>query len=314
MRAGLVLFLLTAFGTSVPLTAVAQTREVKGDKATLVSNADETIEKEIKATSEKMVTAFNSGKPEEIVGLFLPSGELIDEAGTVHRGTTEIRELLIQFFQKFPGAKVSVETDSVRSVGPVVIQEGTKVTTKDGVSSNVQFTAVLTKTEKGWQLASLRHFPEVLQPTANEQLQVLEWLIGDWVNEGADARVKIAYRWSEDGNFLLGEFHVFDGSNLVSKSSQRIAWDPVYSKPRSWLFDSDGGFSEATWTALEDGRWVLRSSAVLPNATTGSATLTLTPADATRFTFSGTSRLIGNVLEDDFELIVVKKAPTAGGK
>ncbi len=314
MRAGLVLLLLTVIGTSVPVAAVAQTTEAKADKPGQVSDASEIVKKEIEAISQQMVTAFNSAKPEEIASLFLPAGELIDEGGTVHRGPTEIRELLVQFFQKFPGAKVSVETDSVRSVGPVVIQEGSKITTKYGITSNVQFTAVLTKTDKGWQIASLRDFPEELQPTANEQLQVLQWLVGDWVNEGADARVKISYRWSEDGNFLLGEFQVFDGSNLVSKSSQRIAWDPILGTPRSWLFDSDGGFSEATWIALEDGRWVLRSSAVLPNATTGSATLTLTPADATRFTFAGTSRLIGNVLEEDFELIVVKKAPTAGGK
>ncbi len=256
--------------------------QVSAAKAPATTTSDEEIEKEVRALTDVLVTAFNEGKSDAIAGLFLPAGELIDDAGTVHQGPAEVKTLLDQFFQTFSGAKVQIEIESIRSVGPVVIQEGVRSTTRGEVTSRIQFTCVLAKTNQGWRIASLRDFPEATLPTPGEQLQSLEWLVGEWVNEGADARVRISYQWSEDKNFLLGEFQIFDEGKVVGKSSQRIGWDPVLGKPRSWLFDSDGGFSEAVWTMLEDGRWILRSSAVLPDGMTASATLTITPSDTGR--------------------------------
>ena len=45
-------------------------------------------------------------------------------------------------------------------------------------------------------------------PTPHELLQPLAWLVGDWVSEGGDSVVRISYRWSDDGNFLLGDYKV----------------------------------------------------------------------------------------------------------
>lgn len=276
------------------------------------SAADDRRDGEIRQLSESLARAFNGGKSADVAAFFLTAGELIDESGNVYQGPVEIRELLDQFFQKFPGAAVAIETESIRFVGPVAIQEGFRTTTVGDVTSRVQFTCVLSKTGEGWSIVSLRDFPEATVPTAGEQLQSLSWLIGEWVNEGADARVRIQYQWSEDRNFLLGEFHVIENDKVVSKSTQRIGWDPLLGKPRSWLFDSDGGFSEAVWTSLADGQWILRSTAVLPEGTTGSATLTIQPDGVSRFVYSGSSRLVGDALEDDFKLTIVRKPPTAG--
>ncbi len=43
------------------------------------------------------------------------------------------------------------------------------------------------------------------------------------------------------------------------KSSQRLGWDPVQQKIRSWTFDADGGFSEGYWTPTENG-WIVKST------------------------------------------------------
>jgi hypothetical protein len=53
---------------------------------------------------------------------------------------------------------------------------------------------------------------------------------------------------------------------------------------------------------------------VLPDGTTGSANVTITPAGETRFVYAGSSRLIGENLEDDFELTIVRQPPAANGK
>lgn len=279
-----------------------------------VGTENKEVKAEIHAASQLMSESFSAGNSEKVVAMFLANGELIDEHGTVYQGRSEIQSLLQQFFQKFPGARVQVEIDSIREVGPVVIEEGKRFTTIEDAESQVQYTRVWAKAEQGWRVVSVRDYPEEVLPTPGELLQPLDWLVGDWLNEGADAKVKINYRWSEDSNYILGEFQVLEAGQVVAKSSQRIAWDPLLGKVRSWLFDSDGGFSESVWTLLEDGRWLLRSSAIQPDGSTGSATVTVTQMSEDRFTFAGSSRLVGDILEDDFDLNVVRQPPAANSK
>ena len=267
---------------------------------------------EINAASEKIAAAFNGGKADEIAAMFLAKGELIDEEGTVYQGPAEVKDLLTAFFEKFPGTQMKDEIESIRLVGPVAIQEGTRITTtKDGSAARIRYISVLAKTDQGWRFASVRDFPDESMPAPGELLQPLEWLVGDWINEGADARVKINYRWSEDKNFILGDISVTKNDQTVMKSSQRIGWDPLLGKARSWLFDSDGGFADATWTQVGD-TWVVRSSAVMPDGQTGSANLTISPGENGRFVMKGTNRIVGDSLEDDYEITVVKQPPVAG--
>lgn len=267
---------------------------------------------QIKAHAEALVKAFDAGKVDELVGMFLPKGELIDEEGVVYQGQAEIKNLLTKFFAKFPGAKLTLSIESIRLVGPVAIEEGTRyTTTKEGQNrAQVRYIAVRTKTASGWQIASLRDFADDPLPTASERLAPLAWLIGDWVNEGTDAVVKISYRWSEDKNFILGDYLITRGGQVAMKSTQRIGWDPLSGKVRSWLFDSDGGFGEGNWTQVEN-TWVIKSSAVLPDGLTGSATITVTPSDKDHYTLKGTERIVGDARDDDFEFKVARQAPAA---
>lgn len=276
-----------------------------------VQNSD--VEESVRQFSAELLKAFNSGELDQVVAMFTENGELIDEQGTVHSGRAEIKMLLEGFFERFPGSTMAVESESVRQAGSVIIDDGVRVITDaNGVSSILRYTAVLVKTEVGWKIASLRDFPEESVPTSGELLEPLSWLIGEWVNEGSDGKVQISYRWSDDKNFILGDFVFFRDGQESGKSSQRIAWDPLLAKPRSWLFDSDGGFAEATWTEIESG-WVIKSSAVMPDGQTGSATLQMSPESDSRFVLSGRDRVVGNELEEDYEIVVVKR-PQVGSK
>ncbi len=266
----------------------------------------------VRKAAEQLTTAFNAGKTDDVVAMFLPQGELIDEEGTVYQGSKEIKALLEAFFARFPGAKLSVNIESIRLLGPIAIEEGTRtITTKDGATkSQFRFLAVRIKTDGGWKLASMRDFADDPDPTAHDRLQEVAWLVGDWVNEGADGKVAITYRWSEDKNFLLGEFEFNPGDGPARKSSQRIGWDPAAGKLRSWLFDSDGGFAEGVWTIVEDGV-VIKSASVNPDGTTASATVSIVPVDKNRFTMAGTERIVGSDREPDFEITVVRRPPSA---
>jgi len=264
----------------------------------------------IRAADEQLVKAFNAGKVDELAAMFLPQAELIDDDGNEYRGQAAIKELLTKYFAKFPGAKLSLSVDSIRVMGPVAIEDGTRImATKDDTGrAVVRYTAVLAKSGNNWQIASLRESPDDSDLTAHDLLQPLAWLVGEWVNEGNDAAVKITYRWSEDKNFMLGDFHVTRGGSVVMQSTQRIGWDPLAGKVRSWMFDSDGGFGEGQWTLVDDS-WVIKSTAVLPDGQTGSATVTVTPQGKDRYTLKGTDRIAGDQRDDDFQYVVTRKPP-----
>ncbi len=276
----------------------------------LIAQETDKREAAIRQFSAAFVEAMNQGKFEEVANMFLEAGELIDENGVVYSGREEIKSLLNDFHAKFPTAMMSIDSESIRFVGNLAVDDGTRIVTgDDGATSLIRYTAVLVESDGGWKIASVRDFPDEIPPTPNEMLQDLSWLIGDWINEGSDGRVKMSYQWSEDRNFILGELVFTSEGQTVSKSSQRIAWDPLRGKPRSWIFDSDGGFSEAVWTPTEDG-WLLNSSATMPDGVVGSAVLKIAIQDENRFKLSATHRIIGNLVEEDIEFQVVRRPNT----
>jgi len=282
-------------------------------QSTFVLAQEDTAQAAVRQRAEQLVTAFNAGKSDEVAAFFMPRGELIDEAGTVYQGTQEIKGLLNAFFKEFPGAKLALNVESVRLVGPVAIDEGTRtLTTADGeVRSQFRYIAVWTNAEKDWKLASIRDFSDDPIPTPHDNLEPLAWLVGDWINEGADGKVVISYRWSDDGNYLLGEFEVQPLEGQRRKSSQRIGWDPTTGSIRSWLFDADGGFAQGTWTIVDDGI-VAKSDSINPDGTTSSATLTISTEDDDHYTIAGSERIVAGAREPDFELTVTRRPPQAG--
>jgi uncharacterized protein (TIGR02246 family) len=277
---------------------------------------DDAVEKEIRTAGEQFVKAFDEGKAADLAAMFMPRGELIDDEGNVTQGTDQLSALFTQFFEKFPGAKLALDIESVRPLGSnLAMEEGTRWITigkdDDSVQAQLGYTAVRVRTQDGrWLIASIREFAADPPPTPHDQLQPLAWIIGEWINEGSDAAVKITYRWSEDTNFILGDYEITVAGKPAMKSSQRIGWDPLAGKVRSWLFDGDGGFSEGHWTEVEDG-WVIKSTSVNPDGSTGNATLTVTPDGNDKFTMKGTERIVGFFREPDFDLTIVRKPPTA---
>jgi hypothetical protein len=241
---------------------------------------------------------------------FHPQAEFSDEEGVTYQGRPAIQELFTKFFAKFPGVKVTLEVESIHVTGPVAVEEGVRTTiTKDEkAGARVLYSALRTKVGNDWLIVSLGDTTDESGLTPHDLLEPLAFLVGDWVNEGSDAVVKISYRWSEDQNFLLGDFHVTRGGEVVMHSSQRIGWDPLAGKVRSWLFDSDGGYGEGHWTNVDES-WVIKSTAVLPDGQTGSATVTMTSQGKDRYVLKGTDRFAGDERADDFEYVISRQPP-----
>ena len=271
------------------------------------------LEAAIAGESEATVKAFNAGDSAALGGLFLETGELVDEAGTVHTGKAAITELFTGFFGRFPKATLEMVVESARPVGDTLaVEEGLRrITTADGADAQVRYVAVRSKQGDRWPIASYREFADDPLPTPGQMLQGAGWIVGDWVDESPEGRTAISFRWSDDGNYLIGDYTMSAAGAGESKSTQRIGWDAVTGQVRSWTFDDDGGFTEGRWDATEEG-WVVKSEATMPDGTTGSATLLITVKDANQFVVRGTDRIVGGVAEPDFEMTIARKPPQPG--
>lgn len=302
-------------GQEAPATEPATTNAATtaAEPAATTAASPNPLEVEIRADVAEFVKAFNAGDAAKLAAHLAEAGEIIDEDGNQYQGIAEVKDLFTAFFAKFPGAKLVMDVESVRAVAPnVLIEEGTRVITnkEEKDQAQIRYTAVRTKIDGRWVIASLREFSDDPAPTAADHLAGLEWLIGDWINEGSDAVVKLKYTWDEDRNFILASLDIQKAGKDAMKCQQRIGWDPAQQKIRSWLFDSDGGFSEGIW-ASSDKEWIVKSTATLPDGQTGSATITYTINDANSFQIKGTQRVVGAAIEPDFEVKVVRKPPEA---
>lgn len=279
--------------------------------ATASPAAPAAVLKAVAAEAEATVKAFNAGDSAALAGMFLEDGELVDENGIVTETRAEITALFKRFFERFPGATLEMEVTDARAVGhELVVEEGIRRITADQAAAAAQLRYVAVRLKEGdrWPLASYREFSDDPPPTPTEMLASLEWIVGDWVDESPEGRTQISYRWSEDGNFLIGEYNLSVGGRAASKSVQRIGWDPVEGLLRSWTFDSDGGFSEGEWMGTDDG-WVVKSEATLPDGSIGSATVTIRPSDVDHFVVESTDRIVGGAEEPDFKLVIARKPP-----
>jgi uncharacterized protein (TIGR02246 family) len=240
----------------------------------------------------------------------LPRAEVTDDAGTTYSGQEEIADVFARFFAAFPGAKMEVKTESLRMLGnSLALREGTRsVTLDDGSQATNRFVTVYVKQDGEWRVASVREYVADPEPTAHERLEALAWFVGEWVDEGSDSTISIRCRWSEDENFLLASYKVQQQGETTLNSQQRIGWDPLSRHVRSWIFDSDGGYGGGHWTQV-DGRWIVKSTAVLPDGRTGTATFIYEPVDEDTCRLLGLDRIVGDVAEPDIEVTIVRRPP-----
>jgi len=265
----------------------------------------------VKKQEQATVEAFNKGDAAGLAKLFMEKGELVDENGNVYSGREQIEGVFKAFFERFPKANLQMEVTGVRTVGDsLAIEEGVRLITmpESDSAAQVRYVAVRDKVGADWPIATYSEFADDPPPTPAEMLSSVAFLVGDWIDESPEGRTTINYRWDDDGNYLVGDYTLSVAGMPESRSHQRIGWDPLEGCLRSWTFDSDGGFSTGEWVPTEAG-WVVKSEATMPDGTTGSATVTITPTDADHFVVRSSDRIVGGVDEPEFEMTIARRPP-----
>jgi uncharacterized protein (TIGR02246 family) len=256
------------------------------------------------------VEAYGKKDAAAVAALFGPEARLEEADGTVFEGREEIQAAFEAEFEANPKAALSVTMESIRFVTPdVAVEEGSTQYFPDGelLTSRSRYIVVHLKTEGAWRMAAVRsHEKEVL--SNYDMLRDLEWLVGEWIDEGADGVVETSCRWDENKSFLLQDFQMRREGEIAIKGTQRIGWDPQAKQFRAWIFDSAGGFGEARWTDTGE-EWVSKLSGTSADGVSVSATRTFRQLDNDHIIVTTTDRLAGDERLPDFSITLTRKAP-----
>ena len=157
-------------------------------------------------------------------------------------------------------------------------------------------------------MASARDLPDEAA-SAEEEIEQLQWLIGEWVDESPDALVLTSYRWADNHRSILCEFKLQVGGRPAMTGSQRIGWDPSAKMLHSWVFDSAGGSAEGVWTR-NGNQWIVKMTGMTQDGKPASATSVLTQTAKDRMTWQSRDRIVGGeVLPNVEEITIVRKPP-----
>jgi uncharacterized protein (TIGR02246 family) len=289
-----------------PAAVPAAPKEERTTKPAADRSADEAA---IRANIAKFVNAYNAGDAKAVAALFTPDGQIEDKEGNVSEGREAIAQTFAKMFEAEPDKDIEVFVDSIRFLGADLAVE--KGTTKEASPHEPpeydRYTVVHVKRDGKWQMVLARD-EEGPADTAYEHLQPLAWLIGEWVDDDGSTTILSTCRWSKDKNFLLQEFKVKVNGREEMDISQRIGWDPLSKRIRSWVFDSTGGYGESFWTRDGNG-WIIKATAVRPDGTTASATNRVIPAGPDAYVWRSMDRVVGDDTEAPIEAKVVRKPP-----
>jgi hypothetical protein len=143
-------------------------------------------------------------------------------------------------------------------------------------------------------------------PVETTSLNDLEWLIGTWVaKRGDDTEVRTTYEWALNKSFIRMQFSIRQQDRTVT-GLQMIGKDASTGELRSWTFDSEGGFGEATWSR-DGNKWSQDSAGRLANGSTLAATNVLVPLNKDSFTWQSVERSVDGEEVDDLPPVKVTR-------
>lgn len=269
-------------------------------------------EKAIRLTGDTFVKAYANADAKLIADHFTTDAEYIDELGTAHQGREAIERTMTTLFTGHPGGRIEMNIETIKFVSPgVAVEDGSTSFTSSSVTEPVysRYTAIHVKNNGKWLAASVREQAAKDRRQHRTQLQQLSWLHGDWVDEGENTLVVFSCAATDNRNFLLREFKIHIAGQEAMSGTQRTGWDPLTGKLKSWIFDSEGGYSEGFWHR-DDHRWILKSFGVTAEGQPASSTTIYTLVNDDTMTWQSVDHEVAGVEIPDSKVVtIVRRAP-----
>jgi uncharacterized protein (TIGR02246 family) len=264
----------------------------------------------IRKVDDAYVQAFNQHDAKALADYWSPEAVYLNRiTGAEVVGRAAIAEQFAALFKDQPEVKRELSVESVRFVSPnVAVEYGTAKTMAPKTEPDeIEYSAVYVRRDGQWLLDRVTDKSKDEAPSRYEQLKPLEWMIGRWVDKDSDVDVETECKWTKNKSFITRSFTVsVDGQNETS-GMQIVGWDPASKSIRSWTFDSDGGFAEATWTHKGD-KWFIANKGVLADGRKASMVNIIKQIDNNSFTWQTIERTAGGELLPNInEVLIVRE-------
>lgn len=302
---------------SIGWAGFAQNREPAKDKAAAAkTNADakDADEEAIRRSAAAFTVAYNAHDSKAVAELFALKAEFTDEDGNLIKGRAAIERDFAAMFAKNPNCKIEVEVTSIRVLTPnIALEEGVVrgQPVPDQATNTSNYVVVHVKVDGRWVIGSVSDFDaDTTTMSANDHLQQLAWMVGDWLDENPDSIVKSSCRWDDSGNYLLHEFQLHIAGRGSASGSMRIGWDPLTRQLKSWTFDVDSGYAEGLWTR-DGNQWMVKSHGVNASGEAISATAVYRKIDQDTMTWRQYDRIVGGKPDGAIPEHLIKRQPPA---
>jgi uncharacterized protein (TIGR02246 family) len=271
-------------------------------------------EKPVRDLLREFNRAYNAADAKALAGLFVDEALVVDPAGSETRGKPTIGEMYAASHREAPGLKLDSDVEQVRFLTPDLarVEGRSRVSAASGPANEfTRFTALAVRGEGTWRLAELREHAAPLQEVPpSERLRELQWMLGEWVDEGDGNRVVVNVRWADNQSYMVRTYHVEYRGEKAHSGTMFIGWDPQTQQIKSWVFDSEGGHGEGYWTRTTENQWVVKASGALRDGRPTSATHVHTIINKDAVKTDSTARIIGGEIAPDIlDVVMVRKPP-----
>ncbi len=264
----------------------------------------------IRKTVATYVQAFNQRDAKALADQWSSDAVYINRiSGEQATGRAAIAVQFTALFKEQPELKLAASTESIKFLSPnVAVEQGTaKFLAPKAEPDEVDYTAVYVKRDGKWLLDRVTDQAREAVPTHYEQLQVLEWMVGRWADDADNVQVELDCNWTKNRNFLTRSFKLAAGDGVDFAGMQVIGWDPAAKTIRSWTFDSNGTFAEATWKRQGE-RWFIHNTGVLPDGRKATMVNVMKPVNENSFTWQTIERTAGGELLPNIdEVLIVRR-------
>ena len=263
-------------------------------------------EKAAQERNAAYVAAFNKGDAKALAAMYAEDAQYTSEDGEAVIGRAAVAEGLAKFFTQNKGAKLDVRIESARFLTPeVLIEKGLSTIGEE----TTRYVCNYVKKDGAWLISDLSETTLPPADAAAVALDELEWLVGSWKDNSPGVTVATKVDWTKNRHFLRRSISVTrEGEEDPMEATEVIGYDPVAGGIRSWVFDSEGGFGEGTWTR-ETNKWLVAFKATAPDGSTSGAQHVITYLDDKKYTWESINRQRdGEVLPNLDKIEVVRAA------
>lgn len=270
-------------------------------------NASEQIKKRLQEFND----AVTQNRADALAGFWTEDASLINPVtGEAYKGKAQITDYLKKRNQEIQERKLSFALTPININFPspqqATVQAVVEVKQNGELLKRNARKIGFVQQNGQWLINDVREVEAAPPPPVYNHLKDLEWLIGTWKDTDQDVSITFSAKWDKFKNFIVQNFRVDTYGLEEMEGIQIIGWDPLENNIRSWVYDSDGGFGEGTWTKNDNG-WQVALNYILSNGSEGTATNVFTDITDRTYRYSSINRTVNGEALDNIQPVTVKK-------